>query len=246
MCLVLDLKMKPIRFHSWNISPDEAFAIQMNLRDKVVVRPLPDEIRLVAGTAVSHDPNTNSIHAAIVILRFPDMELVERHGLSEEITFPYVRGILAFREAPTIMKLMKRIQHIPDVVLFHSHGLAHPHRFGLACHLGVLFDIPSLGIADRILIGHHDDIARKKGHHAPLIYNGEEVGIALRTKEDVNPVFISVGHKADLLSTLEFTLECSTHYRHPEPIRQAHLAVIDQRDGKNIDIDVGGDQATLF
>ena len=123
MCLVLDLKMKPIRFHSWNISPDEAFAIQMNLRDKVVVRPLPDEIRLVAGTAVSHDPNTNSIHAALVILRFPDMELVERHGLSEEIIFPYVRGILAFREAPTIMKLMKRIQHIPDVILFHSHGL---------------------------------------------------------------------------------------------------------------------------
>jgi len=116
-------KMKPVRIHSWNVSPSEAFAIQMNLRDKITIQPLPDKIHLVAGTNVSHDPNTNTIHAALVVLRFPDMELVERHGLSEEITFPYVRGILAFREAPPIMKLMKRVQHSPDVVLFHSHGL---------------------------------------------------------------------------------------------------------------------------
>ena len=219
--------MKPIRFHSWNVSPNEASAIQLNLRDKVVIQPLPEEIHLVAGTSVVHDPNTNTIHAALVVLRFPDMKLVERHGLSEEIIFPYVRGILAFREAPPIMKLMKRIQHIPDVVLFHSHGLAHPRRFGLASHLGVLFDVPSIGIADRVLIGF-------------------QVGLALRTKDDVQPVFISVGHKADLLTTMEFTLECSTHYRQPEPIRQAHLSAVSQRDGEKIDIDIGGDQSTLF
>jgi deoxyribonuclease V len=238
--------MKPIRFHSWNVSPNEASAIQLNLRDKVVIQPLPEEIHLVAGTSVVHDPNTNTIHAALVVLRFPDMELVERHGLSEEITFPYVRGILAFREAPPIMKLMKRIQHIPDVVLFHSHGLAHPRRFGLASHLGVLFDVPSIGIADRVLIGFHDDIDPEKGHHAPLMHEGEEVGFALRTKDDVQPVFISVGHKADLLTTMEFILECSTHYRQPEPIRQAHLSAVSQRDGEKIDIDIGGDQSTLF
>ena len=238
--------MKPVRIHSWNVSPGEASAIQMNLRDKIIIQPLPDEIHLVAGTNVSHDPNTNTIHAALVVLRFPDMELVERHGLSEEITFPYVRGILAFREAPPIMKLMKRVQHSPDVVLFHSHGLAHPRRFGLASHLGVLFDVPSIGISDRILVGLHDDMDSEKGHHAPLIHNDKEVGLALRTKDGVNPVFVSVGHKADLLTTMEFTLECITHYRRPEPIRQAHLAVIAQRDGENIDIDVGGDQATLF
>jgi deoxyribonuclease V len=174
------------------------------------------------------------------------MELVERHGLSEKITFPYVRGLLAFREAPALMKLMKRIQHKPDVILFHSHGLAHPRRFGLASHLGVLFDIPSLGVADRVLVGYHDDIDLEKGHHTPLVHNGEEVGLALRTKEGVSPVFISVGHKADLLTTMDFTLECTTHYRRPEPIRQAHLAVEAQRDGESIDIDVGGDQTTLF
>ena len=112
--------MKPLRFHSWNVSPDEASAIQINLRDKVQVQPLPDEIHLVIGTSVAIDPNNDTIHAALVVLRFPDMELVERHGLSEKITFPYVRGLLAFREAPPLMKLMKRIQHKPDVILFHS------------------------------------------------------------------------------------------------------------------------------
>jgi deoxyribonuclease V len=238
--------MKPLRFHSWNVSPDEASAIQINLRDKVQVQPLPDEIHLVIGTSVAIDPNNDTIHAALVVLRFPDMELVERHGLSEKITFPYVRGLLAFREAPPLMKLMKRIQHKPDVILFHSHGLAHPRRFGLASHLGVLFDIPSLGVADRVLVGYHDDIDLEKGHHTPLVHNGEEVGLALRTKEGVSPVFISVGHKADLLTTMDLTLECTTHYRRPEPIRQAHLAVEAQQDGESIDIDVGGDQTTLF
>ena len=238
--------MKPVRFHSWNVSPDEASAIQTNLRDKVEVQPLPGDINLIAGTSVTIDPNNDTIHAALVVLRFPDMELVERHGLSEEITFPYVRGLLAFREAPPIMTLMKRIQHKPDVILFHSHGLAHPRRFGLASHLGVLFDISSIGVADRVLVGYHDDIDSKKGHHAPLVHNEEEVGLALRTKEGVSPVFISVGHKADLLTTMVFTLECTTHYRRPEPIRQAHLAVVAQRNGESIDIDVGGDQATLF
>ena len=238
--------MKPVRFHSWNVSPDEASAIQINLRDKVQVQPLPDEIHLVIGTSVAIDPNNDTIHAALVVLRFPDMELVERHGLSEKITFPYVRGLLAFREAPPLMKLMKQIQHKPDVILFHSHGLAHPRRFGLASHLGVLFDIPSLGVADRVLVGYHDEIDLEKGHHAPLVHNGEEVGLALRTKEGVSPVFISVGHKADLLTTMDLTLECTTHYRRPEPIRQAHLAVEAQQDGESIDIDVGGDQTTLF
>ena len=238
--------MKPVRIHSWNVSPGEASAIQMNLRDKITIQPLPDKICIVAGTNVSHDPNTNTIHAALIILRFPDMKLLERHGLSEEITFPYVRGLLAFREAPPIMQLMKRVQHRPDVVLFHSHGLAHPRGFGLASHLGVLFDIPSIGISDRILVGFHDDVDSKKGYHAPLIYNDKEVGIALRTKDGVSPVFISVGHKANLITTMEFTLKCITHYRRPEPIRQAHLAVAAQRCGENIDINIGGDQATLF
>ena len=141
---------------------------------------------------------------------------------------------------------MKRIKHTPDVMMFHSHGIAHPRRFGLASHLGVLFETPSVGVADRILVGIHDPIDYERGHHAPLIYNGEEVGLALRTKDHVNPVFVSMGHKADLLTTMELTLECATHYRHPEPVRQAHLAVLSLREGKSIDIDVGGDQESLF
>ena len=194
--------MKPVRFHSWNVSPEEASAIQLNLRDKFEIQPLPNDIHLVCGTSLYHDPNTNMVHVALVVLRYPDMELIESHGLSEENTFPYVRGLLAFREAPSIMQLMKRIQHQPNVILFHSHGLAHPRKFGLASHLGILFNIPSIGISDRILVGDHDSLHSEKGSYVPLKDNEEEVGFVLRTKVDVRPLFISVGNKADLFSAL--------------------------------------------
>ena len=238
--------MKPTRFHSWNVSPEEASAIQLNLRDKVEVQPLPNDIELVCGTSISHDPNTNTVHVALVVSKFPAMELVECHSLSEETTFPYVSGLLAFREAPSLMTLLKRIQYQPDVILFHSHGLAHPRKFGLACHLGVLFNIPSIGVADRVLVGYHDNLPIEKGCYVPLKDNKQELGLVLRTKEDEIPIFVSVGHKSDLFTAMELTMKCITRYRHPEPIRQAQLAVRAQRDGENIDLEHGSNQASIF
>ena len=238
--------MKPVRIHSWNVSPDEASVIQLNLRNKVKVTALQDSVHLVAGTAVAFDPSYDTIHAAIVILRYPGMELVEQYGISEEIRFPYVSGLLAFREGPPLMHLVRKIKHQPDVILFHAHGQAHPRRFGLASHLGVLLDMPAIGVSTRILVGHHEELDTVKGHQAPIIYEGQNIGIALRTKNNVKPVYVSVGHKTDLSSAIDITMGCITRYRRPEPLRMAQLAVNVQKGGQLIDLDTGGNQTTLF
>ena len=238
--------MKPVRFHSWNVSPDEASVIQINLRNKVKVTALQDALHLVAGTAVAFDPGYDTIHAAIVILRYPEMELVEQYGVSEEIRFPYVSGLLAFREGPPLMHLVRKIKHQPDVILFHAHGQAHPRRFGLASHLGVLFDVPAIGVSTRILVGQHTELDTEKGHQALITYDGKNIGIALRSKNNVKPVYVSVGHKTDLNSAIDITMGCVTRYRRPEPLRIAQLAVNIQKDGQVINLDTGGSQTTLF
>ena len=238
--------MKPVRVHSWNVSPDEASVIQINLRNKVKVTALQDAVHLVAGTAVAFDPSYDTIHAAIVILQYPGMELVEQHGISEEIRFPYVSGLLAFREGPPLMHLVRKIKHQPDVILFHAHGQAHPRRFGLASHLGVLLDVPTIGVSTRILVGQHEELDNEKGDQAPIIYKEQHIGIALRSKNNVKPVYVSVGHKTDLSSAIDIVMGCVTRYRRPEPLRMAQIAVNVQKEGQLIDLDTGGNQTTLF
>ena len=238
--------MKPVRIHSWNVSPDEASVIQINLRNKVKVTALQDAVHLVAGTAVAFDPSYDTIHAAIVILQYPGMELVEQHGISEEIRFPYVSGLLAFREGPPLMHLVRKIKHQPDVILFHAHGQAHPRRFGLASHLGVLLDVPTIGVSTRILVGQHEELDNERGDQAPIIYKEQHIGTALRSKNDVKPVYVSVGHKTDLSSAIDIAMGCVTRYRRPEPLRMAQLAVNVQKEGQLIDLHTGGNQTTLF
>ena len=238
--------MKPVRVHSWNVSPDEASVIQINLRNKVKVTALQDAVHLVAGTAVAFDPSYDTIHAAIVILQYPGMELVEQHGISEEIRFPYVSGLLAFREGPPLMHLVRKIKQQPDVILFHAHGQAHPRRFGLASHLGVLLDVPTIGVSTRILVGQHEELDNERGDQAPIIYKEQHIGIALRSKNNVKPVYVSVGHKTDLSSAIDIVMGCVTRYRRPEPLRMAQIAVNVQKDGQLIDLHTGGNQTTLF
>ena len=238
--------MKPVRIHSWNVSPDEASVIQINLRNKVKVNALQDAVHLVAGTAVAFDPSYDTIHAAIVVLQYPGMELVEQYGITEEIRYHYLSRLLAFREGPHIMHLHRKIKHRPDVILFHAHGQAHPRRFGLASHLGVLFDVPTIGVSTRILVGQHTELDTEKGHQAPITYDGKNIGIALRSKNNVKPVYVSVGHKTDLNSAIDITMGCVTRYRRPEPLRMAQLAVNIQKDGQVINLDTGGSQTTLF
>jgi len=238
--------MMPARFHSWNVTPQEASAIQSTLSDKVETCPLPGKIQLVAGADVSFDTGSNMVYAAVTVLRFPELTLVERRSAAETITFPYIPGLLAFREGPPILHAFQQLHNIPDVFMFDGHGLAHPRRFGLASHLGVLFDLPSIGVAKRVLVGSFDQMKKEQGNYSSLIEKGEEIGLALQTKDNVNPVYVSIGHKSDLPTSREFVLACTTQYRVPEPTRQAHLAVNALRTGAEIDLDVGGDQTTLF
>ena len=135
--------MKPVRFHSWNISPNEAIAIQNNLSKKIVFSPVSNDIQYIGGTAVAFDSEKNIIHAALTILKYPSLELVEQNGVSQEITFDYISGLLTFREGAPLMSLFRKTSQDIDLIVFHSHGQSHPRKFGLASHLGVLLDIPS-------------------------------------------------------------------------------------------------------
>ena len=238
--------MQPARVHSWNVSPNEASAIQLNLREKVKVLTYSDNPGLIAGTSVTIDPSNETIHAALVVLRYPSMELVEQYAISSDIQFPYISGLLAFREGPPLMHLFLKVQHKPDFIFFHSHGQAHPRRFGLASHVGVLLDTPSIGVSKRILVGEHKIIQQEKGWHAPILYREEEVGTIIRTKEGVGPLYLSVGHRSDLLSAMRLTKACVLNFRLPEPLRLAKLAVDNHKEGKVVDSYVGGGQTSLF
>jgi len=238
--------MKPVRVHSWNIGPDEATAIQHNLRGKVVVAPISEDIRYVGATAVTFDTNKNIIHAALSILTYPGLDLVEQYGTSREIRFEYVSGLLAFREGGSLMSLFRKVENNLDLVIFHAHGQAHPRKFGLASHLGVLLDIPSIGISNKVLVGHHEHLPKEKFSESAIVYQNEKVGVALRTKESVNPIFISMGHKVDLVSSVQTIKRLVKNYRFPEPIRLAQLAANKQKEGGSVEMVKGNSQTSLF
>ena len=238
--------MKPVRFHSWNVDPIEAEAIQNNLRQKVLTFPIKNDIQYIGGTAVSIDTVSNMVHAALVVLNYPSLEPIEQHGISQEMRFDYTPGLLTFREGAPLMSLFRRVSQNLDLVLFHSHGQAHPRRFGLASHLGVLLDVPSIGISNKILIGHHAQLSNEKFSIEPIIDGSESVGMALRSREDKNPIFISIGHKADLDSSIGLVKSLVRKYRTPEPIRLAQLSANKQKDGEDIDIKMNVGQESLF
>ena len=154
--------MKPVRFHSWNISPNEAVAIQNNLRGKIVFSSISNDIQYIGGTAVAFDARKNIIHAALTIIKYPSLEVVEQSGVTQEITFDYISGLLTFREGAPLMSLFRKASQDIDLIVFHSHGQSHQRKFGLASHLGVLLDVPSIGVSNKMLVGSHDHLSQKK------------------------------------------------------------------------------------
>ncbi len=246
LVLVLDLKMKPARVHSWNVSPDEATAIQMNLRPKVEVCDYERPVKLIGATAVAFDLSNDLVHAVVVTMQYPEMSIVEQFGITQEIRFPYMSGLLAFREGGPLIQCFHKIEKVPDVILFHAHGKAHPREFGLASHMGVLLDTPSIGISTKLLVGHHKELSMEEGSQTSIIYQERSVGTALRTKEGVKPIYISVGHKIDLTSSVKIVKDCITHYQSPEPLRLAQLAVAKQKSGQTINSEQISVQTTLF
>jgi deoxyribonuclease V len=212
--------------HSWNVTPQEAQAIQNRLRAEVRVEPLDvGALRMVAGEDISFDKGSDIVFAGVVVLRLPTMELVEKAGVRTTAVFPYIPGLLSFRETPPILEAWEKLDTRPDALICDGQGLAHPRRFGIACHIGLLLDLPTVGCAKSILTGRHGPVGEAPGDWAPLTDRGEVIGAALRTRAGASPVYVSVGHRCDLPSAIALVRRCAGPTRVPETTRQTHLFV---------------------
>ena len=198
--------------------------MQRQLADHVLIRPLEKDPELVAGLDISGAGADGRVRAAVVVLTYPELETVECRVVSSEVTYPYVPGLLSFRETPVLAPVLESLTTEPDILLIDGQGIAHPRRFGIACHLGLLFDIPTIGCAKSRLTGSFDEPALAKGSYAMLKDGDATIGVALRSRDGTRPIFVSIGHKVDLESAVRIVLACAPKYRIPEPTRRAHLA----------------------
>ena len=211
--------------HSWDLTPREAIALQQELRTRVRLEPLTREVKTIAGADVSFNKFSETIYTGIVVLRLADLQVIDSVGLRSTAKFPYVPGLLSFREAPSLLEAWERLQTKPDVLMLDGQGIAHPRRLGIACHVGLWLELPTIGCAKSILVGRHGELPLEAGSYVPLIDRGEQVGVALRTKKKVAPIYVSPGHLIDLPSAIPLVLRATSKYRQPEPTRQAHLLV---------------------
>jgi deoxyribonuclease V len=211
--------------HDWNVTCGEAVALQRRLAARVdLIDRLPRPLRCVAGVDVSYEKHGDLFHAAVVVLSFPELALVEEASASGRVTFPYVPGLLSFRELPILLDAFRRLASVPDVVLVDGQGVAHPRRLGIASHLGLWLDLPTVGCAKSRLCGEHPPPGSRRGDRVPLLLDGAPVGVVLTTRDGVKPLYVSPGHKTDLQSAADLALACARRYRLPEPTRLAHLA----------------------
>jgi len=238
--------MQTKKLHNWNLSYLQAKDLQKHLARRVRFTPLKKTPQLVAGLDCALSKNDQKIIAAAVVLRtpnaikalwepseLPDFELIETTTASQKLTFPYIPGLLSFREAPVCIAAVEKLKKTPDVFIIDGQGIAHPRRLGLAAHLGLLFDKPTIGCAKSRLIGEFEPPPSKKGSyslltipsHEPRVTSHEVIGAVLRTRTNVKPLFVSVGNKCTLKDAIKITLACTTRYRLPEPTRLAHQMV---------------------
>jgi deoxyribonuclease V len=218
--------------HSWDLEPTEAIALQRQLADRIDTRTPLTRCELLAGADVSYNRFSSHFFAGVVVLRLPECTIVERKGAVREAPFPYIPGLLSFREAPALLDAFAQLETEPDAIMCDGQGIAHPRRFGIASHLGLWLDQPCFGCAKSRLTGRFKDPGLRAGSVAPLVDGKEVVGEVVRTKDKVQPVFVSAGHKIDLPSAVRLTLASCKGYRIPEPTRQAHLYVNQlRRDG---------------
>jgi deoxyribonuclease V len=217
----------------FDLTVEEAVARQKALRSRVVLQPPPGFApRLVAGLDVSMDKGSDVGYAGIVVLALPTLETVEEVAVAVPLPFPYVSGLLSFRELPAVAAAWARLTTRPDVAIFDGQGYAHPRRFGIACHGGLLFGLPTLGCAKTILVGAHEPLPPERGARAPLVHRKETVGVAIRLREGVTPVYVSPGHLIDLETAVEVVLSVASGFREPETTRRAHRLVNAVRTGK--------------
>jgi len=211
--------------HSWDLSPKEAIDLQNRLAFQVVLKPLPERIRLVAGGDVGYSRGHNTAVAAMATYSFPDLEFKELVQYQSEIPYPYVPGLLSFREIPLLLEVFQLLEVLPDVVLCDGQGIAHPRGLGLASHLGLWLGLPTVGCAKTRLVGRHGRVGPRRGQYRSLTHRDQRVGVVLRTRTDVKPLYVSPGHLAEVDSSRRLVERCCVQTRLPEPIRRAHLTV---------------------
>ncbi len=215
------------KWHAWDVDAAGAIRIQETLRRKVSLKDEAgtERISILAGADIAYERGGDSVFAGVVLLSAPGMEIVETAVHSGRVSFPYIPGLLSFREGPVLLKAFEKLEAAPDVVIFDGQGIAHPREMGLASHMGLLLDTPSIGCAKTRLLGEHEEPGKERGDSAWLRNEGKIIGVALRTKKNVKPVYVSPGHKVSLERAAKIVLESCRGYRLPEPVRQAHLLV---------------------
>ncbi|MBI1280380.1 MAG: deoxyribonuclease V [Anaerolineaceae bacterium] len=210
--------------HDWNVSPQEAIELQKTLASEVISNKPIDiaSVKLVAGVDVSVKENVSQ--AAVVILRYPELEVIETVVAKRPTPFPYIPGLLSYREGPVLEEAFQNLKNEPDIFIFDGMGIMHPRRIGIASHMGVWLQKPTVGCGKTYFLGTYDEPAQERGASSLVHHKGDIIGAVLRTRPNVKPVYISPGNLADLPTSLDFVLRCTPKYRLPEPIRQAHNA----------------------
>lgn len=215
--------------HDWNVSPKQAVQIQKELAGRVVLEDRFDEIRLVAGVDVGFEDQGRVTRAAVVVLELESLEPVDQALIKSPTRFPYVPGLLSFREIPAVSEALEQLQSWPDMLLCDGHGIAHPRRLGIAAHLGLITDLPSLGVGKSRLVGRHEPVPDERGAWMPLHDRGETIGAVLRSRAGVKPIYVSPGHRIGLQSAINMVMRCLTRYRLPETTRQADKLASNRR-----------------
>ncbi len=216
--------MKYIQRHKWHVTTAEARAIQTDLASKVSRTGVITNPRFIAGADISVNRFSKTGKGAVVVLTYPALEIAEVQVVTDRIEFPYVPGLLSFREAPLILKAFEKLKTAPDLLLVDGQGIAHPRRCGIASHLGLFLGIPTIGCAKSRLCGEHEIPGAKAGNFAELKDNGEVIGAVVRTRDNVKPLYVSIGHMIDLPTAIKCVVACCRGYRLPEPTRLAHQA----------------------
>ncbi|OKH37135.1 endonuclease V [[Phormidium ambiguum] IAM M-71] len=213
--------MKINQRHDWPLTAEEAVIIQQELASEVITSDQLTTVQYVAGVDVGFTESGTITRAAVAVLSFPHLQLQEYALAYRPTTFPYVPGFLSFREVPAVLEALEKLSITPDLILCDGQGIAHPRKFGIACHLGVLTNIPTIGVAKSLLVGKHSELPEQSTAWQPLIYRGETIGAVLRTRSGVKPVYVSSGHRVSLTTAIDYVLRCTTKYRLPETTRWA-------------------------